>query len=146
MTRENNSSRNQPQLNPLRRVTRAQTRACNESKQPHFTDVGSRIRTCKSPRIPERRGIPKTETPVTESSNATSKADIPAVEDTDTDEHAGPSNGEAAEGNATSKPHVQPETVSCIPVQSQCFPIQYSPFVTKNRGSSSRQSHKLADE
>jgi hypothetical protein len=30
---EKNSSTNQPQLNPLRRVTRAQTRACKESEQ-----------------------------------------------------------------------------------------------------------------
>jgi hypothetical protein len=88
------------------------------------------------------------ETPVIESSNthivkgnATSEADIPAVEGIDTDEHAGPSNGEAAEGNGTPKPRVQPETVSCVLVQSQCFPIQYSPFVNKNRGSSSRRSH-----
>jgi hypothetical protein len=88
------------------------------------------------------------ETPVIESSNthivkgsAPSKADIPAVEDIDTDKHAGPSNGEAAEGNATPKPHVQPEAVSCVLVQTQCFPIQYSPFVTKNRGHSSRRSH-----
>jgi hypothetical protein len=33
MTKEINSSTSQPQLNPLRRVTRAQTRACNESEQ-----------------------------------------------------------------------------------------------------------------
>ncbi|PNF28820.1 hypothetical protein B7P43_G04433 [Cryptotermes secundus] len=153
ITREGNSSTNQPQINPLRRVTRSQTRACNESEQPHFTNVGSRNRRCKNPHIPERRGIPKTETPVIESSNthivkgsAISKADIPAVEDIDTDERAGPSTGGAAEGNATPKPHVQPEGVSHILVQTECFPIQYSPFVTKNRGSSSRRSDKLADE
>lgn len=88
------------------------------------------------------------ETPVIESSNthivkrsAISKADIPAVEDIDTDERAGPSTGGAAEGNATPKPHVQTEGVSHILVQTECFPIEYSPFVTKNRGSSSRRSH-----
>jgi hypothetical protein len=88
------------------------------------------------------------EVPVIESSNmhivkgsATSEADIPAVEDIDTDKHAGPSSGEAAKGNATPKPQVEPEAVSRVLVQTQHFPIQYSPFVTKNRGSSSRQSH-----
>jgi hypothetical protein len=87
------------------------------------------------------------EAPVIECSNthvmkgsATSKAVIPAVEDIDTEEHAGPSNGEAAERNATPKPHIQPEAVSCILAQTQCFPIQYSPFVTKSRGRSSRRS------
>jgi hypothetical protein len=33
MTKENDSSTSQPQLNPLRRVTRAQTRAYNASVQ-----------------------------------------------------------------------------------------------------------------
>jgi hypothetical protein len=51
MTKENNSSRNQPQLNPLRRVTRAQTRAYNESKQvgPVFFSLCSTKITVKQP-------------------------------------------------------------------------------------------------
>jgi hypothetical protein len=88
------------------------------------------------------------EAPVIESSNthivegsATSKGGIPVVEDMDTEEHPGPSNGDVAEGNATLKQRVEPEAVSCTPVKTQSFPIQYSPFVTKERGSSSRRSH-----
>jgi hypothetical protein len=39
VTKENNSNTNQPQFNPLRRVTRAQTRARNEPEQvqPFFS-------------------------------------------------------------------------------------------------------------
>jgi hypothetical protein len=36
VTKENNSNTNQPQLNPLRRLTRAQTRAHKESEQVEF--------------------------------------------------------------------------------------------------------------
>jgi hypothetical protein len=74
----------------------------------------------------------------TEEGSATSRAGIPSTEDPE--ERAGPSM-EVAEGSATLKPHVEPESVSCTPIQVQHFPIQFSPFVTRNRGSSSKRSH-----
>jgi hypothetical protein len=51
MTKESNRSTNQPQLNPLRRVTRALTRACNEAEQvgPVFFILCSTKITVKLP-------------------------------------------------------------------------------------------------
>jgi hypothetical protein len=57
------------------------------------------------------------------------------------EEPVGPTNREVVEGSGTPEPHVEAEGKSYTPVQTECFPIHYSPFVTKGRGSSSRQSH-----
>lgn len=65
------------------------------------------------------------------------EAEVPVVEDIKTEEHTGPTNREAVERNDTPKA----EAMSCTPVRTQCFPIEYSPFVNKGRGSSSRRSH-----
>jgi hypothetical protein len=64
------------------------------------------------------------------------EAEDSVAEDVNTEGLTGTTNRED-KSNDTPKA----EAVSCTPVQSQHFPIQYSPFVTKSRGSSKRQSH-----
>jgi hypothetical protein len=64
-------------------------------------------------------------------------AEAPVVEDINNEEHAGPINRDVVERNDIPEAEAMP----CTPVRMQAFPIQYSPFVTKGRGSSSRRSH-----
>jgi hypothetical protein len=71
--------------------------------------------------------------------SATSRAGTSAIENAE--EHAGVSDEKVAEGSATLKAHVEPESVSCTPVRNQRLQVQLSPFVNLTRGSSSRRSH-----
>lgn len=65
------------------------------------------------------------------------EAERPVVENVNTEERTGPTIREVVERCDTPKAEAAP----CTPVQAQWYPINYSPFVTKGRGSSSKRSH-----
>ncbi|XP_021933124.1 disks large-associated protein 5 [Zootermopsis nevadensis] len=156
----------QLQENPLRRVTRAQTRACGTRVQYNFTSVpkASNKQKQKSPQILQGIGSSKIvlEAPVikknsTEESTTLVSTEVvrgsdipepdieaerPVVENVNTEERTGPTIREVVERCDTPKAEAAP----CTPVQAQWYPINYSPFVTKGRGSSSKRSHCVSEK
>jgi hypothetical protein len=66
------------------------------------------------------------------------KQDALVIRHTNVEESAGPCDRNIVEEPRTSESHVS-ATVS-TPVRMECFPFQYSPFVTMQRGSSGRRS------
>lgn len=89
--------------------------------------------------VSESRGINNSNLE-TAKERATPKQDLQVIRHENNEDSTEPSDREVVEKPHTSESHVTSEAVSTPDIKMPCFPFQYSPFVTMQRGSSGRRS------
>lgn len=88
--------------------------------------------------VSETRVIDSTNSDTVEGAGAL-KQDALVIRHMNVEDSVGPCDRNIVEEPHTSESHVKCEAVS-TPVRMECFPFQYSPYVTMQRGSSGRRS------
>jgi len=88
--------------------------------------------------VSEARGIDSSNSDTAEGAVAP-KQDALVIRHMNIEDSAAPCDRNIVEEPHTSESHVNHETFS-TPVRMECFPFQYSPYVTMQRGSSGRRS------
>ena len=86
----------------------------------------------------EARGIDGSNSDTVEGAVAP-KQDAQLIRDMNIEDSGGPCDRNIVEEPHTSESHVKCDAVS-TPVRMECFPFQYSPYVTMQHGSSGRRS------